>query len=286
VTVAPILVTVLAGTSTSGLDGTRILLSGAAAGLAIAWISPTATLRQNGLITILGTASTTALGWWAAVRLITWDAAQPETLVAQGMIAGLIGCQGLVLSLIASRTAQRIPSSRRISNTLSPPHRSPCLSALLLDRQLAKSCTDDRSRDDLGEVAAWVYKLQWTMQEIDKELAGQDQTSLQERIVEVHERATQTEDPFSRDRLTATGRHLERLMESRQALGVERERSSVLSDYALAFLEEARAGLVLSHVQPGDHTPSRLPEVLDRLRSHGAEREGLRRAAREMSALA
>ena len=66
------------------------------------------------------------------------------------------------------------------------------------------------------------------------------------------------------------------------AIQTERQRTEALVDYALAFLEEARAGLAIARELPGEASPDRLPEVLGRLRDHATEGDVRRRTNREM----
>ena len=62
----------------------------------------------------------------------------------------------------------------------------------------------------------------------------------------------------------------------------ERARAESLQTYALAYLEEARAGLAVARLLPGEHTPEALGSVLERLREHAADRSSRRNAAREV----
>jgi len=96
--------------------------------------------------------------------------------------------------------------------------------------------------------------------------------------------ATDT-DAFVRDRHKAAVEHLKQTKEHRHALSVERDRTSALLDYALAFLEEARAGLAVARIQPGHDIPERLHDVLGRLRSYAHERHAERTIAAELGIL-
>ena len=93
----------------------------------------------------------------------------------------------------------------------------------------------------------------------------------------------ETEDDFTRERQLATARHLQSLLGHAQQIRLEHARSQSMQEYALAYLEEARMGLALARALPSDAAPSRLGEVLDRLRSHAQESETRRKTAREVS---
>ena len=81
----------------------------------------------------------------------------------------------------------------------------------------------------------------------------------------------------------AVAQHLEQLSIHREGLLRERSRIEAMVEYAAAYQEEARAGLVLARMQPGDYTPARLDDVLTRLRSHAQERQVARSTARELA---
>jgi hypothetical protein len=57
-------------------------------------------------------------------------------------------------------------------------------------------------------------------------------------------------------------------------------------EYAAAYQEEARAGLVLARMKPGDYTPASLDDVLNRLRMHSHEQLVARSTAREVAHIA
>ena len=101
----------------------------------------------------------------------------------------------------------------------------------------------------------------------------------------MYEEAEACTDDFTRDRRLATATHLERLAEHLDALVLERQRLIALIDYAAAYQEEARAGLVLARLKPGDYTPPRLDDVLTRLRSHSQRQLAQRATVREVAPL-
>ena len=96
---------------------------------------------------------------------------------------------------------------------------------------------------------------------------------------------TDGESPEPPAALQATAEHLKRLLEHRAAIAVERGRTDALVEYALAFLEEARAGLAVARELPGEAIPDRLPEVLGRLRTQARDGDARRRTVRELDRL-
>jgi len=201
-------------------------------------------------------------------------------------LTALVASQLLLVAALRFRSAARAPHPRALHKTLREPYHPPCERAWRLDQELAQACPDPETRDGLGEVAAWVFRLQWTLQRLDGDLAPIEERPLRERIVELTEQAAASDDPFTRDRKLATAERLDQLLEHRDALASERHRTAALVEYAAAFLEEARAGLALARAQPGAHTPPGLDDVLDRLRAHGADGEARRRSARELARIA
>ena len=136
----------------------------------------------------------------------------------------------------------------------------------------------------MAEVATWVFRLQITLQALDNELSHIDPDQVRARI-ESNRNLGPEVDEFTRERRAATAQHLERLLQHRQAIEIEKSRTDALVDYALAFLEEARAGLAVARELPGETTPERLPEVLRRLRASAQEGDARRRTARELGAI-
>jgi membrane associated rhomboid family serine protease len=271
--------------TTRGLAGAQVLAGGAAAGLGLAWMhGPRDSTRflQVGL----AAAAMTAIGAWAAATLVPGALHPVLGTVTQGALAGLIASQALVVAALRFRTVTRPPSPSRIKATLREAFHAPCLRAWELDQDLARRSPDPETRDGLGEVAAWIYRLQWTLQKLEGEIGDLSPVKLVERIANLTEEAADTEDAFTRDRKLATASHLQQLLGHRRALAEEGARTSALADYAAAYLEEARAGLALAHLQPGDHAPPGLDDVLGKLREHSAERDARRRTAREVASVA
>jgi len=270
-----------AGWSSRGLAASQILAGGAAAGLGLAWLHGPRT-RHRFFQCALGGAATTGLGVWASSLLVPGSLHPALVHLFEGALAGLVSSQVLAVTALRLRSVQRPPGPRGVRARLCETYRPPCLRAHALDTQLAERCPDQETRDGLGEIAAWVFALQWNLQRLDREVADLDEAALRSRIQRLETDARQAEDAFTADRMWATAEHLERLLRHVRELREERTRNAALSDYASAYLEEARAGLALAQLQPGDRPPRGLRDVLSRLRSHGAERDARRRTAREV----
>jgi len=233
----------------------------------------------------LALASTTGLGIWAATQLTQPDWVNWATVAIGATTVGLVSAQTLLVLSLRFRTTDRIPSRNIIARTLGDTHRGPALAAWQLDQDLTDLCPDHDTRDGLGEVATWVYRLQWIRQRLDAETSRVGGASVLKRITTLSEEAVQSPDSFTRDRLLATVAHLQRLQSHRGALEAERARTAALAEFAMAFLEEARADLTMAQVQPGASRPDRLPEVLTRLRTYSADQALARQTSRELASL-
>jgi len=234
----------------------------------------------------LAGATTAALGGELA-GLVRSPALGQSWLLAAGVgLLTLAVAQTLWLGAIDWISSDRVPSPRVINNTLPAPFREPCHRAWTLDSALATEARDPDTRDGLGEVAAWVYRLSWTMASLSRELEAMNPEQLGARLEQARKTASEATDALTREPREATVRHIEQLVAHRDAIALELERTRALIDYALAFLEQARAGLTLARVRPGEGMPDRLTEVLGRLRSQTAEGDARRRTARQLTPLA
>ena len=263
-----------------------VLSAGAATGVGAAWLGAGNLTPWRALHGGLALTAATGLGWWTAHVLVPSGLDPQWTSALRGAVTGLVAAQGLWVVALRWSSVDRIPSPQRIKSTLTPPYQEPSLRAWQLDAALARSAPDRDTRDGLGEVAAWVYRLSWSLQAIDRDREGIAGDDLDARLGAAREAVLQTTDDTVRERRDATVRHLELLARHRESLGLERERTAALMDYALAFLEQARAGLALSRLQPGENTPERLTDVLGRLRAHTVEGDARRRTARQLTPLA
>jgi hypothetical protein len=208
----------------------------------------------------------------------------PALLAAPLSILAASAGTAIVLAVVALdwHAVARIPSPRRIRSALAPRYQEPCLKAWEHDRIVHTLAPDRETREGLGEVAAWVFRLSLALQEQDQELtllAGED---IGQRVDAARAAVQTTEDGYTRDRRQATLRHLELMERHRDALALERQRTESLLEYALATLSEARAGLAFSRKGSGLPAPEGLDQVLGRLRAYASEEAARRDTAREL----
>ncbi|MEN0063529.1 MAG: hypothetical protein AAGA48_15365 [Myxococcota bacterium] len=275
---------VLAGLMFTFFQLPAVIGAGAAAGAFATWLLPRPTDWLDRIHGALGGLAGSSLGLWAAVSLIPSSWPTWITAVATAGIVGLIGSQGLLPSALRFDDEPRLPTVRDIQRELRSTYRPAVFKALELYRSTLKQSPDPETRRGMAEVAVWVFRLQVTLQTLDQELGQIDPVRTQQRIDQYRDLPEDT-DEFTRKQRRATADHLERLLEHRKVIAVERDRSEALVDYALAFLEEARAGLAVARELPGETTPDRLPEVLHRLRDQAREGDARRRTAREIEGL-
>ncbi len=272
---------VAGGLAMGMLSFSPVLGAAAVAGALATWLLPEPTDLVDALHGGLASSALAALGLWATVQLV------PDALLSTpfgagigGGLIGLFASQGLVP--VAFRFQRDgVPSLREIRKALLPRYRPPVFSAIDLFRHAAKRAPDLDARRGLAEVATWVFRLQVSNQSLDKELTTIDVDDVKRRIGRLQD--TPETDEFTRERRLATARHLERLLEHREAIDTERRRTEALVEYATAFLEEARAGLVVASELPGEAAPDRLDEVLHRLRTHAAAGNARRDSVREIN---
>ena len=190
----------------------------------------------------------------------------------------------LVLPLLAIewRPVARIPSPRSIRATLAPRYQGACLKAWEHDRVVREMAPDRETREGLGEVAAWVYKLSVAMQDQDQELSLLSAEDIAGRVESARAAVARTDDPYTRDRRQATLRHLELMERHRDALALERQRTESLLEYAMATLAEARAGLAFTRKGSTGPAPEGLDQVLARLRAHADDEAARRDSLREL----
>jgi hypothetical protein len=284
---APLLVgaVVLAALGAERIEVPGILAAGAVVGLALPFVMSSAPDRWDLLHGTLGAVAAAGLGLWAAYRLLPGGFDGSGGALEAGLAGGLFGllsAQGMV-PLALRLDADPLPSEREIRAQLSEPYRPPALRASRLVRGLKPSSGDGESRRGLGEVARWILRLQVTLQALDAELREVDPGATERRIAELEARTE--DDAFTRERRVATATHLRRMLSHTEAIRVERQRTEALVEYALAFLDEARVGLVIASELPGEAGPDRLDEVLGRLRTQAAGGEARRQTRRELGAI-
>lgn len=257
-----------------------VLGAGAAAGALAAMLVPWRTDWLDSVNAALGTLTGSSIGLFAGTSLI------PETLplglapVLTAAMVGLVGSAGLIPVAIRFDNHPNLPTRREVERVLKVAYRPPVYRALDLFAAARRQTKDAESRRGLAEVATWVFKLQITLQTLDRELEAIDPRDIEDRISKALD--TDHADEFTRERKLQTAEHLKRLLEHRGQIDVERGRTEALVEYALAFLEEARAGLAVARELPGEASPDRLPEVLNRLRSQARDGSARRQTAREL----
>ncbi|MFT5586973.1 MAG: hypothetical protein ACI9VR_004578 [Cognaticolwellia sp.] len=263
----------------SWLGSHTLLLPGALLGLATAFANLRPRFRKldaaNGVLAGMGGSALASL-------LLLRGLGLPPA--AEAIVAGLGATLLLLPALVRWVPRAHVPSDREVERRLSEHYRPPVLRAGQLFRQL-ESDADADTLDGLAEVGGWVFNLARSLQTIGRQLENVDHSDLNDRIELLAMEIEETEDPFTRDRRLATAKHLEQLLRHADQLRLERDRIASLQEYAVAYLEEARVGLTLASTLPGEHTPGRLHEVLDRLRQHTVEGDARRQSAREVHAL-
>lgn len=278
---AVVVAVVLAGMLCTAYQVPAVIGAGAMAGALSTWLLPHKTDWLDHLNGALGTLAGSSLGLWAATALLPSSVPVVLSAILTAGFVGLVGSQGLLPAAIRYDAGPELPTASSIKANLQLRYRPPVLRAIELHAAARKHAPDSETRRGLAEVATWVYRLQLTRQTLDSEADAIDPLSIRERI-DAYENLGPDADAFTRDRRLATARHLARLLEHREAIDVELQRSEALVDYALAFLEEARAGLAVARQLPGETMPERLDEVLGRLREHADQGDARRQSVREL----
>jgi hypothetical protein len=280
---APLVIAAVAavGLACGAIGVPPVVGAGATAGALGAWLVPHRTDALDLVNGALGSLTGASLGLWAAVVLL--PSTLPSVLLAPltlGLVA-LVAAQGLLPVALRFDLGPSLPSRAEVARTLRVPYRPPVMRALELYQQTQASVPERDTRRGLAEMAMWVYRLQQTLQTLDRQLEQIDPEHVEARIRACRELADDV-DAFTRERRQATAVHLERLLERRRAIAIERDRTDALVDYSLAYLEEARAGMTVAQQLPGENAPERLDEVLDRLREYAREGDTRRQTAREV----
>lgn len=207
----------------------------------------------------------------------------PNSVSTAALIGAGAACALLPLHL-TWRTVP--PGERQIRRTLALGWREPPLRGTRLHQQLVEQQPPADARRGLSEVACWVYRLGLSMQRLDHELHALPEGKVRQRLEALLDEVDSSQDEFLRDRRLATMAHYQQVLRQVDQVRLELERLQSLQEYALAYLEEARLGLLLARTLPGTAVPDRLDEVLGRLRTDASEAIVRRRTAQEVQAYA
>ncbi len=225
-----------------------------------------------------------AVGAWLAALMVP-DSTTLGGAAAVGVTAGLGASLALLPGALRFVPLNSCPSPARVRATLAEPYRAPVYRAWQVEQELSRQAPDRATREGLGEVAFWVYRLGLTLQTLDHDVLRLDPDGIGARRAELVLRVEAADDSFVRERYLGTIGHLDQMLEHRGHLVRERARTASLQEYAVAYLDEARAGLAVARLLPGEATPEQLGSVLERLRSHAAAGGARRNAARELEVL-
>ncbi|MBN2797686.1 MAG: hypothetical protein JXX28_00925 [Deltaproteobacteria bacterium] len=254
------------------------LAAGAVAGLLLPIPSDRVSVLQSALA---GSASASL-----TLALAAWLLPSGTSSVLAAALIGLAVGAAASLSLLPTALQfdpEALPSVRRVRRLLRLEYRRPVLVAFDLFHSALPRAPDQDTRVGLQEVARWVLRLQLSLQTLDEAIREIEPAEIRARIQAYDEELA--DDAFTQERRRATVKHLKRLLEHHDTMRQERLRIASLVDYALAYLEEARAGLSVALTLPGEFTPERLHEVLGKLRAHATEGRVRRESAREVVSL-
>jgi hypothetical protein len=280
----------LAGTGLAVALGQSATLGAVAgAGASLGWRAAFPTDGRDAVNAALAALALTATsGWLVSVAhsaTTTWASAWPGLPAPQVTVVTAMLAVGLPTSfavwLPALRHDHPDAPDRWSRRRLGADYTWRAERASELYTASARLVPDVATRRGLHEVATWVHRLQHVRQELDQELVTLAPERLEQHLGAL---APTDADAFTRERQRATRHHVQRLHEHRDLMLREARRAEALVDYAIAFLEDARAGLVLGRLRPGADTPTQLSEVLRRLRSHAVEREAAVRTQHELAA--
>ena len=178
---------------------------------------------------------------------------------------------------------KHLPSSFEIVTRIRPQFRQPVYRAIVLCRHAHKQVTDAQTKADLVEIVRWVFTLQHVADQLTTHIQSIDVPSIHSQLA-LHQQH-QSSDELTLERKKGTQKHLCRLLEHREAMLIEVERTHAMVEFANAFLEEANASLYLTLHQSYPCQPSRLPDVLYRLRNHAVGESARRQTQLELAML-
>lgn len=255
-----------------------VVAGGAGVGLIAAWMRRTDPSKLGLVNGALAGAIASAVAGTVFVLGLLGELHAVANLALVGVAASVV----LAPTWFNFRERSEVPSQKKVELTLEPPYRPPVLRALELHGQLRAAKPDAEMMEGLHEVVGWVYRLAQSLQTLGREVAALNEEDLIDRIELLLMEAEETDDEFLSDRRYATADHLKTLLKHAQQLRLEQERTASLQEYAIAYLEEARLGLTLARALPGEQAPTRLAEVLGKLRGHAREGDVRRKTAREV----
>ena len=177
---------------------------------------------------------------------------------------------------------KHLPSSFEIVTRIGPQFRQPVYRAIVLCRHAHKQVTDAQTKADLVEIVRWVFTLQHVADQLTTHI------HLLTCLLFILNLPPSTAPKQRRTHFRTekgTQKHLCRLLEHQEAMLIEVERTHAMVEFANAFLEEANASLYLTLHQSYPCQPSRLPDVLYRLRNHAVGESARRQTQLELAML-
>lgn len=159
-----------------------------------------------------------------------------------------------------------LPNTFELFTKLRGPFRQPVYRAILLCRQARTQVSDRHTRAGLIEIVRWVFRLQQVANRLTVRIESIHVEEIYKQM-NAHKNS-RSSDALTLERKKETQKHLEKLLQHRDSMALEIERTEAMVEFANAFLEEVNASLYLSKTRNYSFQPDRLPDVLHRLRSH------------------
>lgn len=159
-----------------------------------------------------------------------------------------------------------LPNALELFTKLRAPFRQPVYRAILLCRQARAQVSDRQTRAGLIEIVRWVFRLQQVANRLTARIESIHVEEIQRQLT-AHKNS-RSSDALTLERKKETQKHLEKLLQHRNSMALEIERTEAMVEFANAFLEEVNASLYLSKTRNHSFQPERLPDVLHRLRNH------------------
>lgn len=263
------------------LGGPWASIAGFGLGLSAGLLRSGLSQRWSTMNAALAGAALCSLGsWWTGDYTLALPSAIEGPLLS--LLLSVVMAPVQLVAATRWKAIARLPSRHHILTALDGIYQEACMRAWDLDSAVRRDAPDPKTREALGEVAAWIYQLSLNLQALDHELAHTSIQSIEQRIRSTTASMEETNDPYTRERKKATLSHLEAMLDHRKALALERERTESMIEYALATLEEARTGLAFARPLSGHTVPESLDGTLFRLRAHAADADIRRKTLREL----